>query len=151
MESLTIKYKTRSADVDDILKHLTGCKDNFIPRLDQTVDIPEYAKKIAQHAVTFEAWSGKELIGLIAAYFNDAQSRSGFITNVSVMKEFAGKGIASQLVKDCIRFAKEQKFNQVSLEVNENNQPAIKLYKKHNFTGTALKGNVKRMSLVLKD
>lgn len=151
MESFAINYKIRSADVYDILKHLTRCKDNFIPGLDQTVDIPEYSKKIAQNAVTFEAWAGKELIGLIAAYFNDQQSRSGFITNVSVIKAFAGKGIASQLVKDCIRFAKEENFKQVSLEVNENNQPAIKLYRKHNFTDTALKGGLKMMSLILKD
>lgn len=151
MESTEIVYKIKTAAEPELLTHLTKCKNNFIPALDQTVDIAQYSKKIAENAVSFEAWTGNELIGMIAAYFNDAENKKGFITNVSVLKEYAGKGIAAKLMTNCIVFAKEKKFSAIVLEVNNTNRPAIKLYNRFNFNNTTFKGDLNIMTLNLLD
>ena len=140
-----IIYKNKQADADTIQAHLNKCKHDFIPSLDKTVDIGAYAEKITKNAVTFEAWANDDLIGLIAVYFNDESNHSAFITNVSVEREYAGKGIASQLLKNCIVFGREKKYKEIALEVNVNNQQAIKLYERFLFKEKAVKGNLKIM------
>lgn len=144
-----IFYKNKHADADAIQAHLNRCKDDFIPSLDKIVNIAAYGKKIAENTITFEAWQNNNLIGLIAAYLNDENNLLGFITNVSVEKEFVGKGIASQLLMNCINFAKEKEYKEIALEVNLNNQQAIKLYEKFLFKEKAIKDNLKTMYLFL--
>lgn len=140
-----IIYKTGTATKKDILLHLTACNSNFIPALNSRVDLSEYAEKISVHAITFEAWFQSNIIGLVAMYLNK-NDKSGFITNVSVSKEFMGKGIASELLKECVSYVVKSELEGVKLEVNKNNLPAIELYKKYNF----IKGELLNDSLYMK-
>lgn len=55
------------------------------------------------------------------------------ITNIVVKKDFRQKGIGSKLLEKMIEIATSKKVVSLTLEVNCNNQPAIKLYKKYNF------------------
>lgn len=142
MITVDIEYKIKTADAENVLTHLNKCKDDFFPVLDKTVDITEYSKKIVENSVTFEAWVNKELIGLIAAYFNDKENHSGFITNVSVVSEYAGRGLASELLKNCIHYAIEKNFKEINLEVSHKNEQAIRLYKKHDFYQTSVKDDL---------
>lgn len=132
MENSALVYKTNTASFEDIEVHLTACDKNFTPPLSEKVNIAEYSKKIAVRAANFECWDAEKLVGLIACYFNDA-AKKGFITNVSVIGEYGGKGIASVLMKNCIKRAKEQDFDVLELEVIKNNDGAVKLYKKFYF------------------
>ncbi len=133
MNLTTIKYKTDAASVNHIYSHLSECSESFEPPLEQKVNISEYAKKIAERSTTFEAWFEDKLVGLVAAYFNDKQKGKGYITNVSTAREYLGNRIASSLVKNCIEYAAENDFSEIGLEVNANNQKAIKLYEKFGF------------------
>lgn len=142
MIPVNIVFKIKTAGAHNVLIHLNKCKDNFIPVLDKTVDITEYSKKIVENSVTFEAWINKELIGLIAAYFSDKENHSGFITNVSVVSKYAGKGLASELLKNCIHYAIEKNFKEINLEVSHKNEQAIRLYKKHDFYQTSIKDDL---------
>jgi ribosomal protein S18 acetylase RimI-like enzyme len=130
---LNLIYKIKTATGKEILSHLLLCKNNFIPPLDKKVMLEEYSIKIAEKAITFEAWNELNLIGLIAAYFNDKINSIGFITNVSLIENFKGMGIASELMIMCINYARQNNFKEIKLEVNSNNLNAIKLYKKFNF------------------
>src|SRR5436190_21860381 len=94
----TIIYKTGTASFSAVFTHLAKCNNDFVPPLSNKVDLELYSKKIAENSVTFEAWINDELVGLIAAYFNDLKQETGYITNVSTIKEYSGKGIASQLL-----------------------------------------------------
>jgi ribosomal protein S18 acetylase RimI-like enzyme len=136
-----IVYKIKTAGFNSVQTHLLKCDADFMPRLSLKTDIAVYAEKIAENSVTFEAWINEELVGLIAAYFNDVNGFSGFITNVSTLKQYTGKGIASALVKMCIDYAVNHQFGEISLEVFKENIGAIQLYKKHNFYQTAIKGD----------
>jgi ribosomal protein S18 acetylase RimI-like enzyme len=136
-----IIYKTQTAAFNSVHEHLLKCDADFVPRLSEKTDITLYAEKIAENSVTFEAWIHEELVGLIAAYFNDVNGLSGFITSVSTLKKHAGKGIASALMKMCVDYAVSHQFAEILLEVFKENKAAIQLYKKHNFYQTEIKGD----------
>jgi ribosomal protein S18 acetylase RimI-like enzyme len=149
MTDLNIIYKIKTAGIKHVVTHLLSCKDDFIPALDKTVDIAAYSKKIVENAITFEAWKNEYLVGLIAVYCNDVEKKTAFITNVSVLNEFSGKGIAGTLLKNSISYITAENFRTIKLEVNQKNKQAINLYKKHKFDETALNVESVTMSLNL--
>lgn len=56
-------------------------------------------------------------------------SGEGYVTNVAVLPEFRGKGIALALINEQLK----NKMNFITLEVRESNAPAINLYQKAGF------------------
>lgn len=134
-----IRYALNETSADDIYFHLLSCDPHFVKELSAKTDLQDYSKKMFDRAIRFEAWNDSELVGLVAAYFNDLETMTGFITNVSVSKKSEGKGIASQLMKNCLDYAKEYNFKRIRLEVGIENNNAIKLYNQHLFkiTGEA--------------
>jgi ribosomal protein S18 acetylase RimI-like enzyme len=128
-----LSFRINRATKNDIKRHLIACDKNYKQKLSHRVDIETYANKIFSNATRFEAWSRGYLIGLLAVYCNRIDEKKGFITNVSVLKEALGKGIATILVRRCIDYLVEKKFNKIELEVHLENIPAIELYKKSGF------------------
>ena len=146
---MNIQYKTKTATEEEIFSHLIECNDNFRPPLDEKVNIQEYSNKLFEKSLTFEAWTGQTLIGLVAAYFNDLKNYSGYITNVSVVRKYTGKGIASELLNICIEYAIKNNFKEIILEVAKEGNNAIHLYKNFGFLKFKSKGDVLLMKLVL--
>lgn len=146
-----IAFSIKQASEDEIYQHLLKCSDYFLPPLAETVDIKSYAKKIFENAITFEAWVQKDLIGMVAAYINDEQDRTAYITNVSVVNSFNGKHVASGLLKNCIRYSADKKFSEIRLKVFSNNFRAIQLYQNLNFANAELKSEYLIMKLALKN
>jgi ribosomal protein S18 acetylase RimI-like enzyme len=140
VQATDIKYKINTATEKDICAHLKECNSNFKPSLSERIDIDEYSKKIFDKSITFEAWQNNILAGTIAAYFNKA-NQSAFITNVSVLKNFMGLGIASELLKMCIEYTTKNNIKEIKLEVNQKNDHAINFYKKFYFTQDDIKGD----------
>ena len=127
------KYKIKTASEEEIFSHLLSCDEKFVSQLKERTELAKYSKKIFDKAVTFEAWCGNILVGLIAAYFNDTECNSGYISNVSVISDYLKKGIAAELMKLSLKYALENKYKEILLEVNESNHPAINLYRKFGF------------------
>ncbi len=133
MNCSELNFKIKTASCETIIDHLIKCANCFNPPLYTYVDIKEYGKKIFDNAVTFEGWDDNKLVGIIAAYYNNWETKNGYITNVSVLKGYKGFGIASKLLKQTINYGRENGFYQIELEVNINNIKAFKLYEKHGF------------------
>lgn len=131
---MNIVYTENKSEVAHVLKHLIGCSPQFNPPLDQTTNIYEYAEKIAQKSHRFEAWHQNTLVGLIAAYINNDDTRIAYITNVSVDQHYVRLGIARTLLENCIKSVAKHKFNEIHLEVGATNIAAINLYKDFDFT-----------------
>ena len=145
-------FKIKTASYEVIIDHLNKCADNFKPPLYTYVNIEEYSRKIYNNAITFESWVNNNLVGLIAAYYNNYDTKVGFITNVSVIKEYQGYGIASILLSNTIKYGKNNGFISVALEVNINNSNAIKLYEKYGFIATEQsQEKIKMKSIILFD
>jgi ribosomal-protein-alanine N-acetyltransferase len=149
-ESSEIRYSTKTATVNEILSNLIDCDKNYTPPLSTKVNLPEYAQKLFDKSITFEAWYSNRLVGMVAAYFNDFKNLNGFITNVCVEDEFQGKHIGSELLQRCIQYGKENHFINIYLEVNENSKAAINLYEKYEFRLSGINRDSMEMILNLK-
>jgi GNAT superfamily N-acetyltransferase len=114
-----------------VADHLGSC--TFDPPLSERVDVAAYAGKLVARARRFEAWEGELLVGLVAAYCNDEVSRQGFITSVSVLPAYSGRGIGTRLMADCIAHADSVGMTQMNLEVGRMNSRAIGVYAKLGF------------------
>lgn len=150
MDTGDFRFTINETSEADISGHLLTCNDAFIPPLDQKVDIAAYARKIRAHAVTFEAWHENRLIGLVAVYCNDpGNDKTAYITNVSALAGFRGKGLASRLLSDGIRYARVHAFREICLDVNARNREAVTLYKKFGFEVFEKKDDFYKMKLRL--
>lgn len=64
------------------------------------------------------------------------------ITNVVVRKDMRNRGIATKLLERLLDLIEPMsKIELITLEVNENNEPAIKLYEKFGFNQEGLRKN----------
>ena len=131
-----IEHLTNKATELEITEHLFACDPEFVRVLKERVDITEYGKKIFNKAERFEAWAGDVLVGIVAVYSNDQIRRTAYITSVSMLGNWQGKGIAAQLISRCIEHTKGLGMESISLEVACDNAPAIGLYKKYGFVVT---------------
>lgn len=61
------------------------------------------------------------------------------IMNIVVKKDKRNFGIGSSLLEEIIRYSKIHNATFITLEVNEKNIPAIKLYKKYGFKQVGLR------------
>jgi ribosomal protein S18 acetylase RimI-like enzyme len=127
------EYRIGTATSEEIARHLKACAESFDPPLHTYVEIENYARKIHDNSITFEAWIGNELVGLIATYYNDTEHKTGFITDTSVIEGYRCHGIAAHLMKQVIKYGIKQDFIQLNLEVGEDNLPARKLYEDNDF------------------
>jgi len=126
---MSVVYKENTSKAEDIFLHFKSCDSRFYEDLSSRVHIKNYAAKLEKLAFRHEAWKDDQLIGLVAIYYNE-ESGVDFITNVSVSENYTKLGIASHLVKDCIRNARNAA---IQLEVSKYNSPALKLYEKFQF------------------
>ena len=129
---MELKYTINISQIDDISDHLKKCSDLFIPALSTRINIDDYSTKLFEKSLRFEAWQQNELVGLIAAYLNEDIGQV-FISNVSVLKSFEGKGIGGELLKMSIDFFRNKSVFLIKLEVNNRNIRAVKFYEKFKF------------------
>lgn len=144
-----LSFRRNGAKAGAIAEHLRQCDTAFVPPLSTTVDLEVYAKKIAANAERFEAWSDDQLAGLVAAYCNDPARITAFVTNVSVLPTQRGKGVAGQLMRDCIINVRQAGFQRLDLEVDERNLSAYRLYHHLAFVLAEARGTKQLLRLTL--
>ena len=131
--NMAIEFAVDRASSSQVADHLRCCDAQFVPPLSARVDIPSYAQKIVGHATRFEAWSDGTVVGIVAAYFNDAAGQVAHITNVSVVPAWTGRGLAAALVRQCIDHGRRSGMLSISLEVAADNAAARRLYEQAGF------------------
>ena len=135
----------------DIYDYLRNNENLFVPPLSMRLDLKSYSKKLHKYAVHFCAFDYNRLVGLIACYFNDPTKKIAFISSVSVVKEFQEMGIFSALFSLVRNYGVLNQFNNLQLEVNSENQNAIKIYKKIGFEDIDHKNQIVTMELKIGD
>ena len=128
-----LRFTQNSASPQHLYVHLQSCDNAFIPPLGERVAVAEYAEKLHGNSERFEGWSDTDLIGLVAAYINKSSQGSAFISNVSVVTEFHGQGVATTLICRCFEWMKAKEIRSVYLDVSSKNIPALNLYQKWRF------------------
>lgn len=91
-----------------------------------------------QNSTYFIAKNQNEIIGFggIWRSIDDVH-----ITDIVIKKTFRGNGIGSLLLEKLIKTSKSEKFKSITLEVNNKNTIAQKLYLKYNFKEVGIRKN----------
>ena len=130
MEELIFSRNISTAT--EISYHLQSCDNQFFPTLSSRVVINDYAIKIREFAKTFEAYSGAELVGLVAVYENQ-HLHEAFVTSVSTKESFWNMGIATHLISLMIDYFSLTEISRIELEVSTNAVGAMNLYLNSGF------------------
>lgn len=69
------------------------------------------------------------------------EQEDGHITNVAVLHEYQGRGLATILLEEVIEAAKRSEYASLSLEVRISNMDAQRLYRKLGFVSRTVKKN----------
>lgn len=128
MSRQELRMSVGVASVDDVLHHLEGLEAEFVASLRARVDLRTFAEKICAHALTFEAWAGDSLVGLVAAYLNDHEKGRAFITHVGVHPRHEGQGIGRRLLESTLQRARDAGLGEIELEVAPLQIRAQRLY-----------------------
>ena len=123
MKEVLISEMTLS-DLNEISNILTTDFDDFWSK---TTLESELKNPFSKYIV---AKSENEIVGFAGVIDTLDQLE---ITNIVVKKKFRKKGIGNKLLQDLIKIAKEKGKIEITLEVNNINLPAIKLYEKNGF------------------
>ena len=141
--------KVNQSSAAEIAAHLVYADASFEPSLSSRVVIQAYAQKLQDRAMRFEAWLDEELVGLVASYCNQPDKGEAFVTNVSVLPQCQGQGIADRLMRQCIEHIRRLGFSQIALEVDQRSVPAVALYRKLGFNTLHRNGSALIMSITL--
>ncbi len=129
---MSVEYRHNTSAQLDILYHLQNVSSAFVHDLSDRVDVKEYSQKLFSMAEREEAWSGDNLIGLVAYYINH-DTQKAFITNVSIDIRFQKQGIATKLLKNAKCVAIEERMKLISLEA-ANDDELIAFYLHNGFS-----------------
>lgn len=123
MKNLVIDKMTLS-DLNEISNNLTSDFDEF---WNSSVLESELKNPFSQYII---AKLNNEIVGFAGVIDTVDQLE---ITNIVVKKDFRKKGIGNELLEKLIKLAKEKDKEKITLEVNNTNLAAIKLYEKNGF------------------
>lgn len=122
-------------DFQSLYSLLNQVDSDFSPTLSSRVDLEQYALKLLKVARVFGIYQKKELLGAMAIYMNDLDSKVAYCPFIAVLSDFRGNGFSQKLIETSIMELKSKKFSKLLLTVRVDS-PACYLYKKVGFKVT---------------
>ena len=128
-------YKFELEDLDSIKDFLILDFDDF---WNYNVLKDELVNENSRYIVAKNVQSNNEIVGFagIKIFLDDAD-----IMNIVVKKNYRNNGVGTLLLENLISLCNELNLQSLSLEVNEENLPAINLYKKFGFKDIGTRKN----------
>ena len=77
-----------------------------------------------------------QIIAMANLYCNNYETKEAYLNNVEVMKDYRGYGLSKLLIEKAFSIVKENNFNIIKLDVEEDNYVAVRLYEKYGFKFT---------------
>ena len=135
MDKTTMPIRIRSANLQD-LQSLVILAEEFIPGeadnkkrigiLKEALGNPNYELLVAE--------TEGEIVGFIdqwIIYDFTHGAKLGYIHNLYISSKHRRKGIASRLLQEVIKNARNKEVSEIHITTRFDNKPAISLYKKH--------------------
>ncbi|MBB1419452.1 GNAT family N-acetyltransferase [Pseudoalteromonas sp. SG44-1] len=119
-------------DFTPFFKLLNEVDADFSPTLSSRVNLEQYALKLLKVATVFGVYKKNQLVGAIAVYMNDLDSKVAFCPFIAILPSSRGQGLSQRLLELAIAELKSKQFNSLSLTVRADS-PASHLYKKVGF------------------
>lgn len=108
--------------------------DGAFPRgLVSRANYGEILSKICKYAVFIGADNEGQPAGYAALYANSLETKIAYISMIGVLDCMQGRHIGSQLMKKCIRVARNNGMQFIRLEVLNTNKKAIDFYYRSGF------------------
>jgi ribosomal protein S18 acetylase RimI-like enzyme len=117
----------------EFVELISACLDGLAPSLADPVSAGAYAEKICRRASLITRREQRRLVGAVAFYATDFETRRAFITMVAVDPAWRGRGIAFDLTSSTLEQLRELSFTSVSLKVMKSNVAALALYRRCGF------------------
>lgn len=140
------KYETKF-DNDFFVLNKAWIEESWILEESDKKDLLNPDKIIHNGGQVFFALENQKVIGTVAM-IKSSDDRFE-LAKMTVQEDFRGKGIANMLMDECLKFAKENKANEIFLISNDSLTIARNLYNKYGFKEVDLdsqkydRGNVK--------
>lgn len=141
---------SRVCDKSEIRRILDLFDEDFNPSLSSRIDFDEYVSKVCDRAYVYEA-KLLDTLGFIIFYANNLESKTAYISQIAVKKEYKGSSLAQELLNLAIRISQDKGFTYLKLEVNKGNLRAINFYKNNKFVMLDSSSNKKNTSYMIKE
>jgi len=111
-------------------------ENNFdvLEEMFERVNLIEYSIKLSLNAKHFCLFQQDEVVGFMAAYFNDVENKIAYISTVSIFPQFQGQGVGGEMLDKACCYANKLGFKVVRLQVRKNNDGALRFYINHGFS-----------------
>ena len=120
--------------------HLDKIRDNLQENFDEfwneNVLKSELENPASTYIVAIDEENDNEVVGYAGIWQPIDEAH---ITNIVTKKDKRKNKIATKMLERLIEISKQRKLNNITLEVNITNTPAINLYKKYNFEEVGLR------------
>ncbi|MFH1285912.1 MAG: GNAT family N-acetyltransferase [Candidatus Micrarchaeota archaeon] len=119
--------------------HKTLFPEHFKTKRDALARYKTFLKKRlkAKNAAVFVAEANGQIIGHIMVSRNKLppvySAREAYVDELFVKPNYRGKGVATALLQQAQKWAKEKKYNVIAISVNIKNTRAKKLYENFRF------------------
>ena len=126
-----IKEITNEKEIYEIIKDF----DKFFnPTVSSIVgDLEAYSYKLYKYAKTIAIFENNIIVGFASFYCNDSETKTAFLAQICVNKDYSSKGYGTDLIKECERISKNNGMKKLRLEVYNKNVSGLAFYKKHNY------------------
>ncbi|MCR5125737.1 MAG: GNAT family N-acetyltransferase [Treponema sp.] len=127
--------KIRTAEsISEIEFLLSQFDSNFTIGLKKRIsDLSVYAEKLFNNSTNRIAIVDDNIAGFICFYCNDDVTKTAFISQLCVGKQFRKNGIGSALIADCSEICIKLGIKILRLEVAKDNAIARRFYERHAF------------------
>lgn len=113
---------------------------NIIGFCDEALEFPILQRKEADLLIDklytlscFLYAYNKKILGYIAFYANDRETHNAFVILLAVREEEQNRKIGTRLLNESIEISKTKNMETISLEVQKNNDNAIRFYRLKGF------------------
>ncbi len=133
-EQYNVDFHIESLSKEVILNFLRKNAQDHYTDLNQLIDLDKYSRKLSEKALHFTAYNHETLIALCSCYFNDYNSKIGYISGISISKNYRRMDIGSQLIKKVSTYGKSINFKQLQVKPDCNNTVLLNFFMKNGFS-----------------
>lgn len=105
-------------DYDEFLTFVKSVENDFVPPLLNRIDPVDYYIKISSHGIVVKCFKGQEVAGILIMYANNLITKKAFITFIATKKTYRGLHIATSLLEESFKKAKEEGMETIDIETN---------------------------------
>lgn len=120
-------------DKEKLIVFLKENDSAFPIHLNDRVNIADYANKILENGKVLTYQENHKIIAAILFYANNMTTKEAYISLLCVEKEYQGKHLASNLLKEATKIIIEKNMEKIKLYTHKKNEIPQKLYEKYGF------------------